>query len=273
MFPGALPPKQGNRIPWHKYASSPRSSQTFCVSAFGSLIDSNKNADALSQFLHPHFPTWEQVTTHWKIHLEYSDRTLLNESGGTPTQVDALLENHDSVVTVESKFVSDAAEGFGSCSKFPKECKGHYGPGSSLTSPNPWCLLEQWYGRRTPRLYWTLGRSFFQDTVFAPQQIGDACPFRGPNFQLMRNFLLASAFANRFGKKQFATIVICPKSCRKRLESQVETFKKDVLRPEFENLVSLAFYDDYIESLRKIDDERLVRLAEFLQQRMEAETY
>lgn len=267
LFPGSITPKVGNRIPWHKYASSPRSSQTFCVSAFGSLIECEKNAEVLDRFL-PYFLTWAQSDSCWQIHLEYSDRTLLNEVVGTPTQVDALLEDSSSVVTIESKFVADAKEGLGSCSKFPKECKGYYGPGSDVAKASCWCLLERWNGRRTPRLYWTLGRSYFRDTIFAQQQVGDACPFRGPHFQLMRNFLLASAFAMRHRKSQFATVVICPKSCSAPLESQVESFKKEVLRPEFENLVHMAFYDDYIEAIREVGDER----AEFLQQRMEAET-
>jgi len=272
LFPGAITPKVGHRIPWHKYASSPRSSQTFCISAFGSLIDCEKNAEVLDRFLAQHFPTWESTDTRWKVHLEYADRSLLNEVGGTPTQVDTLLEDSSSVVTIESKFVADAKEGLGSCSKFPKECKGHYGPGSDVANSSCWCLLERWNGRRTPRLYWTLGRSYFRDTIFAQQQVGDACPFRGPHFQLMRNFLLASAFAMRHRKSQFGTVVICPKSCRAPLEPQVESFKKKVLRPEFENLVHMAFYDDYIEALREVGDERLVRLAEFLRQRMATET-
>lgn len=272
LTPGSLPERIGKTIPWHKDAASPRSSQTFCVSAFGSLIDSQAR-NSICRKLAMESLGWQDADGKWEVRLEFSDRSLLNEVIGTPSQLDVLLVGPDSAVSVESKFVSDAKSGLGSCSKFLNgDCKGYYGPGSDSKSPSTWCLLERWDGKRSPRLYWTLGRTYFQEQVFAKQNNEENCPFQGSNYQLMRNFLSAAAFAARKRRSNFGTIVICPKASSETVKAQVLAFQRDVLLPEYANQVAIVYYDDYLNLLRESGDEKLVSAAAFLQQRMDVET-
>ena len=273
MFPNAISEAIGKKIPWHTHAASPQSSQTFCVSAFGPLIDHDGSDQICRQLTERSFEDWKHCDGRWKIQLEFSDRVLLNEMMGTPSQIDVLLDGPDSAITVESKLVVDAQAGFGCCGKFEKsKCKGFYGPGSDAKSPATWCVLERWDGGRSPRLYWTLGRSFFKPSVFLQQKERETCPFRGSNYQLMRNFLLAAAYSQKKKKKQFGTLVLCPRAFSETLASQVKSFREDVLLPEYADRVSLVYYDDYISLLRNSDDDRLGQVAEFLQRRLAAQT-
>jgi hypothetical protein len=273
MFPNAISEAIGNQIPWHTHAASPQSSQTFCVSAFGPLIDHGNSDQICHTLAERAFNGWRNCDGRWKILLEFSDRTLLNEMIGKPSQIDVLLVGPDSAITVESKLVVDAHAGLGCCGKFgDNKCKGFYGPGSDAKSPATWCLLERWDGGRSPRLYWTLGRSFFKSSVFLQQKEGETCPFRDSNYQLMRNFLLAAAYSQKKKKKQFGTLVLCPRTFSEKLASQVQSFREDVLLPEYADKVSLVYYDDYISLLRNSNDGKLGQVAEFLQCRLAAQT-
>ena len=270
--PNAISEPIGTNIPWHTHAASPQSSQTFCVSAFGPLIEHGISDQICSELAERSFNGWKHCDGRWKIYLEFSDRLLLNEMVGTPSQIDVLLVGPDSAITVESKFVVDALAGLGCCGKFrDNSCKGFYGAGSDAKSPATWCVLERWDGGRSPRLYWTLGRSYFKSSVFLEQKDGESCPLRGSNYQLMRNFLLAAAYAQKNKKKQFGTLVICPRAYSETLASQVKSFREDILLPEYADKVSLLYYDDYMKILRESGDERFLKIAEFLQGRMAAQ--
>lgn len=267
--PNAISEPIGRKIPWHTHAASPQSSQTFCVSAFGPLIEHGISDKICSQLAERSFGGWKQCDGRWETYLEFSDRQLLNELRGTPSQIDVLLVGPDSAITVESKFVVDALAGLGCCGKFrDNSCKGFYGPGSDVKSADTWCVLERWDGSRSPRLYWTLGRSYFKPSVFLEQNVGLSCPLRGAAYQLMRNFLLAGAYAQKNRKKQFGTLVICPRACSATLASQVKSFKEEILLPEHADKVSLVYYDDYLDILRESGDERFLEIAEFLRGRM-----
>lgn len=218
---------------------------------------------------------------------------MLNEAGaGTPTQVDTLFEGVEAVVTLESKFVTDALNGLGRCSiagdrtkkksgsedgvrpdnrKPTKKCHGYYGPGSDVGGSSAWCVLERWDGRRSPRLYWTLGREFFRPCVYSQRNKDQGCPLRGSNYQLMRNFLLAAAYAQWKKKASFGTIVICPKARAEKLGEQVKAFQNDILLEKFRNRVTLAYYEDYIAVLRGAGDVLASDLASFLERRIEEE--
>ena len=133
---------------------------------------------------------------------------LLNETGGnaTPTCVDALVEWPGGTIAIESKFTESS---FGTCGQLrartdippgdPKKrykldpaCTGHHGPGSDLkTQTSAPCRLATWDGDRAPRLYWDIAWELFKPDVLMPD--GRACPFAGPNFQLMRNLALTRA--------------------------------------------------------------------------------
>lgn len=177
---------------------------------------------------------------------------------------------------MESKFVIDAKCGLGSCGQYhakraQRACNGFYGPGSDVKGTAAWCRLENWDNGRTPRNYWTLGKAFFQPSLFLPQQSGHTCPFRDGHYQLMRNFLLAAALAQVTGMDTFGTIVICPKAAAETLGRQVTSFKTSVLLDKYRDRVQLAFYDDYIDVLKRTGNEKAISVADFLKRRMDEE--
>lgn len=261
---GALTESEGQAIRWHS-PSSARSSQVFCISAFGSLRHLPDGQDILQALLTRHFPD-VGLTGPWKLALEYSDRQVLDESGRvTPTSVDVFCRSASSAVCIESKFVADALEGFGSCGQFPDQCYGFYGPGSDKKTRTPAnCRLETADGSRGARSYWRRGRAFFQDDVFIAQRLGDACPLRGPSFQLMRNVL----FAASSGAPAWATLAIVPNIASSVVEEQAATFRQQVLRPEYRTHLAVSAYEDLIDLLTasRFDDSQ--RVGQFLAERI-----
>src|SRR5262245_22160724 len=124
----ALSDSEVGRIRWHSPRSA-RSSQVFCISAFGSLRHVPDGQGILQTLLTRHFKALH-LNGPWTILPEHADRNVLQETGRvTPTSVDVFCRSDSSAVCIESKFVTDALEGFGRCSQFPKNCRGYYGQG------------------------------------------------------------------------------------------------------------------------------------------------
>jgi hypothetical protein len=262
---GALTDVEGLRIRWHS-PSSEQSSQVFCVSAFGSLRHLADGQEILQELLTRYFPS---VGLHgpWELALEHCDRSVLDESGPvTPTSVDVFCRSESSAVCIESKFIVDAREGFGPCSQFPKNCGGYYGAGSDLkTGTMANCRLEVTDGSRGARSYWRKGKSRFRESVFATQIGGQVCPFRGPNFQLMRNVLFASSSA----PATWATLAIAPDRMGDDLREQVNAFGEQVLLPQYVDRLAIATYEDLIELLRASTFDESRKLGAFLAERIE----
>lgn len=266
---GALSDEEGLKIHWHS-PKEPKSSQVFCISAFGGLRRLPDGAEILDELLGAALPGMRRSAV-WIPQFEYSRRDVLGETGhGTPTNVDVFYDDPTCVVCVESKFVFDASEGFGGCSQARGgHCAGFYGPGSDLkTRADKSCRLEAKDGRRAPRLYWSLGRRYFQDAVFRQQQRGDKCPFAGPHFQLMRNFLFAASCAGE--GRRFGVLGIVPDERSEPMRSQVEDFRTNVLLPEFHSRVGVATYDFLVGLLRASPHAASRALGEFLEERMRA---
>jgi hypothetical protein len=179
----ALLPGEGDRLHWHRHADQPHSSQVFCVSAFGGLRHLPVRDRVVGRLLGQ--PVGATDDPNWSIELEVARPDLLSEYGRVqPSSVDALLRSREAVVCQEAKFLKDAEAGFGGCSQPGRDengqvrCAGYYGPGSDLkTRTGAWCRLEVWDRERSPRTYWTLGRAFFREAVFAKQADGQTCPF------------------------------------------------------------------------------------------------
>ncbi len=267
-WPDALSQEEGAAIRWHS-PDDPRSSQVFCISAFGgvrSLPDKDRILDRLfSELLPPNV-----ASERWELHFEYASRELLGEIGlGTPTNVDVFCTTARAVICVESKFLFDALEGFGGCGQLKdRQCGGFYGTGSDRkTKSDANCRLEIADGRRTARSYWQLGRKFFRQSVFQTQSSGDICPFSGSNFQLMRNFLFANAAASD-GRKP-GILAIVPDRASTQVRKQIGKFKQDILRDEFQPQVSVATYDQLISFLSSSDHDESSRLGGFLADRMD----
>lgn len=262
-------------IKWHRWAHSQRSSQVFCISAFGTLRNIVVRDKVIDQFVAAALPSYRDGggrDPRWSILLEHEDRELLSEFGGAqPTSVDALLVSPDAVLAVEAKFVSDAAHGFGPCSKFKDgDCAGYYGPGSDATGSSPaWCQLETWRRGRSPRTYWALGREYFRPEVFQMQSRTESCPFRDSNYQLMRNFLFAAAYARRNDKGLHGVITIAPAATSGLLEEQVARFRSEILLRAHANSIAHTTYEIYGSVLRAAGNRSCVELASFLEERID----
>jgi len=190
----------------------------------------------LNAFLSESFPyLFDSVQTGpWTITAEAGDRSLLGEWGRQPTSIDALCVSPAGVVAIESKFDRDAHDGFGTCSrarvteKTDRACEGFYGPGSDRrTGTAAWCRLEMWEGRRSPRLYWTLGKAYFKPSVFQRQVVGETCPFSGPTFQLMRNFLFAASVAPGLAGELDAVVPGCGDAGERLRQRRVPVIQAD----------------------------------------------
>jgi hypothetical protein len=263
---GALTDAEGRQVRWHSPLSE-QSSQVFCISAFGSLRNLPDGQSILQTLLVRHFSS-ANLLGPWEVTLEHSDRNILDESGrATPTSLDVFCHSASSAVCIESKFVVDAREGFGACSQFRKDhCRGFYGPGSDRkTETKANCRLEVADGSRGARSYWKKGQPFFRNEVFASQVDGDVCPFRGSNFQAMRNVL----FAATCSPSAWATLAIVPERMSGVLKKQVRTFREQILRPEFSDRLAVATYEELIELLAGSRAEESRSLGGFLAERIE----
>jgi hypothetical protein len=229
LFRLAIEPDE--EIKWHSYATAENSSQVLCLNAFGSLrhsvFDHVRNK-LVAEFVTGAFDSMatDGRPRRWSIGVEVENPDLLGEHGGgtQSTSIDALLTTTEDVVTLEAKFDSDAQNGFGSCSQpGAKKCSGNYGPGSDLKGgTSAFCRLENWDGLRSPRLYWALGKRFFQPALFQP---GRKCAFASYHYQLMRNFLFAAAYATQEGKRRFGMLIVCPKERTAVVRRQLETIQ------------------------------------------------
>jgi hypothetical protein len=104
---GALTDSQGLQIKWHS-PSDPRSSQVFCISAFGKLRSLPDRDELLNRLLTPKIADISDGKD-WKLCFEHVNRQLLGETGaGMPTNIDVLCQSSRAVVCIESKFIVDA---------------------------------------------------------------------------------------------------------------------------------------------------------------------
>lgn len=271
---GALDETEGEAIKWHS-PKEPRSSQIFCISAFGGLRRLPDWQQILFRLFSVHLPGLE-VTAPWAPPVfEHYDRSLMGETGPvTPTSIDVFYSSASAAVCIESKFLFDAREGFGGCSQ-PRtkgidgrmSCAGYYGPGSDLkTRSNANCRLEIPDGKRGARRYWDLGRRYFLEQVFQPQSPGEICPLSGSGFQLMRNFLFAAEAAG--DRRAFGVLAIAPEKTSAVLKEQIARFRSGILRPEYRNHVALATYEQLIALLHASRSDEATQLGRFLETRI-----
>jgi hypothetical protein len=264
---GCLP-----KLPWHSHADLANSSRVFCVSAFFSLTLLAVRDEVLNTLFSAAFPTMpDSARAAWSIELEKMDRALLGEGGPQqPTSIDVFCTSPSGVVCVESKFDRDAKDGFGGCCQARDgHCLGYYGPGSDAkTRGDDWCRLNAADGSRTPRHYWKLATGFFREDVFRKQQPADECPFKGPNFQLMRNFLFAEESAMSSGRPWFGMLVVAPERRAELVKRQVAAFREQVVAAPYRERVAFVPYETYTEAVAAQGADGAA-LADFLRRRLQ----
>ena len=195
LYSGVYDAVMAHRLtfPWHRYATSPHSSQAFCLSAFVPLWSLPAADAVLDDFVHRALPALPFHERRWTVKVEFESPKTLGETGGAhPTSIDVLLEADDLVVCMESKFLSDAAEGLGKCRQ-PREgaCKAFHGRGSDPSNAEAWCHLDVRAG--DPRPYWRLAQQYFTKDALSEQTAQERCPLLD-TYQLLRNFLFAAEF-------------------------------------------------------------------------------
>lgn len=250
------------KFPWHSHATSPHSSQAFCLSAFVPLWNMPSADAVLDEFVRRVLPGLPFHERHWTVRVEFECPTTLGEMGGAHrTSIDVLLEADDVAICVESKFITDAASGLGHCRQ-PSEgaCKGFHGHGSDPSNAEAWCHLHVRAG--DPRPYWTLAEKYFTEDALREQTAQEKCQLLD-TYQLMRNFFFAAEWAESEQKAHRAAIVIVPSRFGTKLSQQVGDFRA-LLRPEEREFVTLASYEDYVEVLRALGGAEGEALAAFL---------
>ena len=265
---GALSEAEGQRIRWHS-PEAPASSQIFCVSAFGRLRALPDGPAILNRYMAGLVPNLPPAND-WDLSFEYVDEGVLGETGmGIPTNIDVYCVSPHAVVCIESKFLYDANEGFGRCGQFNAgDCAGFHGYGSDLRTKRleSLCRLEVEEGRRDPRKYWQLGRTYFQDTVFREQRAGETCPLAMSNYQLMRNFLFAATKAGN--GQEFGVIATVPEKTAAKVKAQVAAFQADVLSEPYRGRINVGTYDALAALLLESAHQPSVAHGEFLRERM-----
>ena len=84
----------------------------------------------------------------------------------------------------------------------------------------------------------------------------------------MRNFLFAASIAERDRKSHFGVLAIGPRKYAPLLTEQVAAFRRDVLLPEFRDLIAFVDYEAYADILVAANVPDAAELAEFLRERI-----
>lgn len=250
-------------FPWHRHngaiqAHKSHSSQAFCISVWGALA--HPAANEARGIVHLLLGIEPGGLTPG-LNLEYVDRGLLNEYGGIPTNLDAVLTYPGLIVTVESKLT----EPFGGCGQYKNgACGGRYETGSDrktrTLSP---CRLSIPDGDRTARRYFEV-----MQQLATPEAIGEGrpCPFAGPGYQVMRNIAAAARLGEQHGTDWVAVFAF-PASRQPDSVTALEGVRQ-LLTPANASRVLILDYDRLAERLATIATLR--QFADYMQSRLTA---
>jgi hypothetical protein len=270
LYPGVAA-SLGPGFPWHVHAGSARSSQALCLSAWYPLRALEARHEAIERLVTAALPAVEpRAGRRWEVSVEVSRPELLGERGGQPSSIDVLLLADDAVVCVESKYLSDAAGGFGRCSQFPDSCRGFYGPGSDRKKVSTArCRLGVADGRREARRYWDVAERFFRWQALQPAADVGSCPLNRW-YQLARTLFFAAELARLSDRPRFGALGIMPAATAKVVEEQAAGFKDEALLPEHAGRVAIAHYERLVEGLLESGDEAAAAVGRFVASRLPA---
>jgi hypothetical protein len=179
------------KFDWHKNGKNidtnqANSSQALAIDFWGCL----KLSKYKNQLINKLFDKNEK---NWFINFEYEDKSLLSEKKAT--QVDILIESENCVLVIESKFTEK--EG-GRCSQTNKDKNGVYqcnGKYEKQTNPRNNNIESQCALTGKGIKYW----EFIDElTYYKKNETYDPCPFKGGEYQWMRNICFAEAYAKKY---------------------------------------------------------------------------
>jgi hypothetical protein len=155
---------------------------------------------------------------------------------------------------------ADDRVGPASPGRIDRNCSGNHEVGSDLKPSTEAlraaCRLTVQDGRRTPRRYWELAPSIFQDWVCAiPAR---PCPFAGTSYQLMRNVAFAFAWARERKLPYYGLVVTIVDSSPSSatLRSQIADVRT-MLLPEVAQRVGVISYEQIAGLLDAYDEHDL----------------
>lgn len=165
------------------------SSQALALDVFGFL----KYSESKDEIINKVFNTKDY---NWNVDFEFTNKDLLNES--TSTQIDVLLESEKYIITIECKFTESDG---GNCSQTSKDektnlpqCNGNYeiqvNPKNNIES---YCVLT---GKGIK--YWDYISEIYGIDKNVPLL---PCPFKGGQYQWMRNICFSTALGKKNNKK------------------------------------------------------------------------
>lgn len=234
---------------WHQYSDKHNSSQALAIDFWGCL----KNSPLKVQIINMLFG---KDCESWKISLEYTDKSLMSEI--IPTQIDILFENEHHAIIIESKFKE--REG-GSCSqtKGTKDCEyqcdGNYKSQTNRAN-------RTYTGKSKCALtgkgikYWDFISTL---TTFDKNETYVPCPFKGEEFQWMRNICFTEAYSKKNNKKGESYLVYyksnkCPISKKINDDTYLGKLKGNILNPQsFQPLAYNDLLENVINFLNAID--------------------
>ena len=186
-------------IALHSEVLNLKSSQAACLSF---LFPLRQDLNLAKAALQPFFPGLRRVT---KIEFEYTGPPEVTEWLGEPsggrrgqnrTSIDAAVSwigkrKRTRMTLIEWKYTESS---FGGCSAYASASAGEKASCRSInvardTAPAQTCLLASGGDRRSRRYWEHMEAAGISLPAFSDVQ---GCPFRGPFYQLMRQFLLAA---------------------------------------------------------------------------------
>lgn len=241
-------------FPWHYHAEKNNSSQAFAIDFWGCLKLSQLK-DQIINMLFGH------DCDSWEIILEHTEDSLMAET--TSTQIDVLIKNDNKAIIIESKFTEKNG---GKCSQAKKredglyQCNGNYESQENPVYPSNGTSKCALTGKGIK--YWD-----FIDmlTKIKKDVTHTTCPFKGGEYQWMRNICFAEAYSQKHKVKSETYLVYyksdkCPISKKVDDDSYLGNLKGQILNKK--SLKPLAYNDlleIIIEFLNSIDfDEQRV---------------
>jgi len=204
LFHAALPSVEPwDGFDWHQWrghydTDKPHSSQALAIDVFGSLQQLSCRDTVLNAFMSR---MGYESNGAWTVDLEWRvPGDLLGESGH-PTQVDAMASSRNLVVFFECKLTEKQA---GSCShakritegphEGKRQCNGRYELQTNPTNGKSATCSLAGIGIK----YWDYIPRLLE---IDHEEASKACPFKGEDYQWMRNVVACAAKAEKDNKK------------------------------------------------------------------------